>query len=264
LIQPESAFVVDVFSEVDEQLRAERLRSFMQRAIPAFIVALVLTVLVVAGVEGWQMYQTGQSNKAAQTYQTALNTEATGDGEKAFKQFDALAQHGGPYQALALMQQGGIRMDQNKAAEAAALFEKAAAASKSPIISDMATLKSAYAVLDSAPLAQLEAKLTPLSAPARPYHVQAREALALARLANGKTAAAKADMVAIANQLDTPDSARQRAQAIISLIDSGTGAGLKKLAEEAKTATPLPLPGPPPGQQPPQGAPIQVQPEAAR
>ena len=49
MIQPESAFVVDVFSEVDEQLRAERLRSFLQRAVPAFIAALVLTVLVVAG-----------------------------------------------------------------------------------------------------------------------------------------------------------------------------------------------------------------------
>jgi hypothetical protein len=260
LIQPESGFVVDVFSEVDEQLRAERLRSFMRRAVPAFIAALVLTVLVVAGVQGWRMWSTSQSNKAAQTYQAALDTQGKGDGEKAFQQFDALAKHGGPYQALALMQQGGIRMDQNKDAEAAALFDKAAAAGKSPVISDMAALKSAYAVMDTAPLAQLETKLTPLTAAGRPYRVQAREALALARLAAGKTAAAKADLVAIANQLDTPDSARQRAQAIISLIDSGSGANLKKLSEDARTAKPLPLP-----QQPlPQGAPDQAQPEAAQ
>jgi hypothetical protein len=263
LIQPESGFVVDVFSEVDEQLRAERLRSFMQRAVPAFIIALVLTVLVVAGAEGWQMWKTSQSNKAAQTYQTALDTQSKGDGEKAFQQFDALAKHGGPYQALALMQQGGIRMDQDKPADAAALFDKAAAASKSPVISDMAALKSAYAVMDTASLAQLEAKLTPLTAAGRPYRVQAREALALSRLANGQTAKAKADMVAIANQLDTPDSARQRAQAIISLIDSGSGAGLKKLSEEAKTAKPLPLPNQA-GPQPPQGASSQAQPEPAQ
>jgi hypothetical protein len=256
-------FVVDVFSEVDEQLRAERLRSFMQRAVPAFIAALVLTVLVVAGVQGWQMYQSSQSAKASQAYQAAVDTAAKGDGEKAFQQFGDLAKHGGPYQALALMQQGGIRMDQNKAAEAAALFDKAAAASKSPVISDMAALKSAYAVLDTAPLAALESQLTPLTAAGRPYRVQAREALALARLANGKAAAAKSDLVAVANQLDTPDSARQRAQAIIALIDSGTGAGLKKLAEDARTAAPLPLPGQPGPQQPP-GAPDQAQPEAAQ
>jgi hypothetical protein len=261
LIQPESAFVVDVFSEVDEQLRAERLRSFMQRAVPAFIAALVLSVLAVAGVEGWQMYQSDQSAKAAQAYQAAVDTLAKGDQAKAFDQFGDLAKRGGAYQALALMQQAGIRMDQNKPADAAALFDQAASASKSPMIADMATLKSAFALMDTAPLATLEAKLTPLIAPARPYHAQAREALALARLSNGKAAAARTDLVAVANQLDTPDSARQRAQAIIALIDSGTGAGLKKLAEDAKTAVPLPLPGQA-GPQAPEGASVQVQPEA--
>jgi hypothetical protein len=127
----------------------------------------------------------------------------------------------------------------------------------------MAALKSAYAVMDTAPLATVEARLTPLIAPDRPYHIQAREALALARLAGGKTAAAKQDLVAVANQLDTPDSARQRAQAIIALIDSGTAADLKTLSDEAKTATPIPLPGQA-GPQAPQGAPDQAQPEAAQ
>ncbi len=255
--------MVDAFSEVDEQLRAERLQSFMQRAVPAFIAALVLSVLAVAGVQGWQMYQSSQSAKAAQAYQAALDTAGKGDQARAFDQFGDLAKHGGAYQALALMQQAGIRMNQDKPADAAALFDQAASASKSAMISDIATLKSAYALMDTAPLATLEAKLTPLTAAGRPYHVQAREALALARLANGKTAAAKADLVAVANQLDTPDSARQRAQAIMGLIDSGTGSGLKKLADDARTATPLPLPGPA-GPQAPQGAPDQAQPEAAQ
>ena len=235
----------------------------MRRAVPAFIAALVLSVVAVAGVEGWQMYQSSQSAKGAQAYQDAIDTAAKGDAEKAFQQFDDLAKHGGPYQALALMQQAGIRMEQNRPADAAPLFDKAAAASKSPIVSDMAALKAAYAVMDTAPLATLEAKLSPLADAGRPYHIQAREALALARLANGKAAQAKQDFVAISSQLDTPDSARQRAQAIIALIDSGTGTNLKQLAEAAKTATPIPLPseGPPPGAQ---GAPDQAQPEAAQ
>lgn len=258
--------MVDVFSEVDEQLREERLRSFMRTAVPLFIATAVLCVIAVAGVWGVQAWQTGQSAKASQAYQDALDTAAKGDDAKAFQMFDAVAQHSGPYQALALMQQGGIRVDQNKPAEAAGLFDKAAAAGKSPVISDAAALKSAYVQMDAAPLAQMEAKLTPLVAAGRPYRVQAREALALARLAAGKTAAAKADLVAISNALDTPDSARQRAQAVVALIDSGTGAGLKKLEEAAKTAAPIPIPQPPgaAGPQAPQGAPIQVQPEGAQ
>jgi hypothetical protein len=266
LIQPESAFVVDVFSEVDEQLREERLRSFMRTAVPLFIATAVLCVLAVAAVWGFQAWQTSQSAKASQAYQDALDTQGKGDDAKAFQMFDAVASHSGPYQALALMQQAGIRVDQNKAAEAAGLFDKAAAASKSPIISDAAALKSAYVQMDTAPLAQIEAKLTPLTAAGRPYRVQAREALALARLAGGKTAAAKADLIAISSAIDTPDSARQRAQAVVSLIDSGTGANLKKLEEAAKTATPIPIPQQPgaAGPQAPEGAPVQVQPEAAQ
>jgi hypothetical protein len=258
--------VVDVFSEVDEQLREERLRSFMRTAVPLFIATAVLVVIVVAGVWGVQAYQTSQSAKASQAYQDALDTAGKGDDVKAFQMFDDLAKHAGPYQALALMQEAGLRIDQNKGAEAAALFDKAAAASKSPLISDIATLKSAYALMDTAPLAQIEAKLTPLTANGRPYRVQAREALALARLGAGQTAAAKGDLVAISLQQDTPDSARQRAQAIIALIDSGTGGSLKKLEEAARTATPIPVPQAPAaaGPQGPEGAPVQVQPEAAQ
>ena len=258
--------MVDVFSEVDEQLREERMRSFMRTAVPLFITTAVLVVLAVVVVWGVQAWQTSQSAKASQAYQDALDAASKGDDAKALQMFDALASHGGPYQALALMQEAGLKVDQNKGAEAAALFDKAAAASKSPIVSDIATLKSAYALMDTAPLAQIESKLTPLTTNGRPYRVQAREALALARLGAGQTAAAKGDLVAISLQQDTPDSARQRAQAIIALIDSGTGAGLKKLEEAARTATPIPLPQAPAaaGPQGPEGEPVQVQPEAAQ
>jgi hypothetical protein len=163
------------------------------------------------------------------------------------------------------MQQGGIRMDANKNAEAAALFEQAAVASKSAMISDVATLKWAYAMMDTAPLAQITDKLTPLTKADRPYHSQAREALAMANLAAGKIADAKSNLVALSLLQDTPDTARQRAQAIIALIDSGTGAGLKALAEQAKTAAPIQLTPAPQaaGPQAPDGA-AQAQPEPAQ
>ena len=237
--------MVDVFGEVDEQIRADRLNTFMKRAVPAFIAALILSVLVVVSIEGYRMYQTSQSAKASLAYQDAMDTASKGDDAKAFQQFDVLAKVSGPYKALALMQQGGIRIDQNKNAEAATLFDQAAAAAgKNVLVADIASLKSAYAQMDTAGLDQMVAKLTPLTQTGRPYRIQAREALALARLSAGKTTEAKADLVAISLLQDTPDSARQRAQAILSLIDSGTATGLKKLEEQAKTAVPIAPPAP--------------------
>ncbi|MDB5460757.1 MAG: hypothetical protein JWO72_2498, partial [Caulobacteraceae bacterium] len=108
-------------------------------------------------------------------------------------------------------------------------------------------------------------RLTPLTKPDRPYHGQAREALALAKLAGGQPKEAKADLVALGLLSDTPDSLRQRSQAIVALIDSGTAGSLKSLAQQALTATPTPL-APPPQAGPPspdqaQGQP-QGQPEA--
>ena len=255
--------MVDVFGEVDEQLRSERLRTFIQRALPVFIAAMVLSVLIVVAVWGYGQYRTSQSAKASQAYGAALETLAKNDEAKAFDQFGVLAKGSGAYAAMALMQQAGIRMDQNKPAEAAQLFDKAAGASKSAMIADAATLKAAYALLDTAPLAQMVERLTPLTKPERPYHIQALEALAMAKLAAGQTAEAKAGLVQMSNLLDTPDSARQRAQAIIALIDSGTAANIKALAQQALTAPPVQLQAPPQPQSPDQAqGQAQAQPEA--
>jgi hypothetical protein len=255
--------VADIFGEVDEQLRAERLRTFLRTAVPMFIATAVLCVIAVVAVWGVQKYQSDQSAKASEAYQTALDVATKGgDQAKAYDQFAEVAKGSGPFKSLALMQQGAIRMEQGKPADAAALFDQAAAASKDPLVVDSAILKSVYAVMDTAPVDQMVAKLKPLTDPKRPFHALAREATAMAYLAAGKTVDAKAEMVALSLLQDTPDSARQRAQAVISLIDSGSGAGMRKLVEQSKTATPTP-PAPPAGQAPPQpGGGIQVQSEA--
>ncbi len=255
--------MVDVFGEVDEQLRSERLRKFLQTAVPAFIGALIIVLVGVIGVWGVDQYKASQAAKQSQAYSDALDTAAKGDVAKAFDQFGAIAKGSSTYASLSLMQQAGIRMDQNKPAEAAQLFDKAAQATKSQMIADVASLKAAYALLDTAPLDQMVSRLTPLTKPERPYHIQALEALALANLGAGKTADAKATLVQLSNLLDTPDSARQRAQATIALIDSGTAGSIKSLAQQALTATPTPLAPPAQAGGPPQPpAQAQGQPEA--
>ncbi|MEI9890980.1 MAG: hypothetical protein WDN45_10760 [Caulobacteraceae bacterium] len=49
--------MADVFSEVDEQLRAERLSSFLRTAVPVFIATAVLCVIVVVAVWGVQKFR---------------------------------------------------------------------------------------------------------------------------------------------------------------------------------------------------------------
>jgi hypothetical protein len=59
-----------------------------------------------------------------------------------------------------------------------------------------------------------------------PYRAEAFEALAMARLQAGKTQDARGDFVVLTLMQDAPQSVRQRAQAAIALIDSGSAKDL--------------------------------------
>ncbi|WP_297511527.1 tetratricopeptide repeat protein [uncultured Caulobacter sp.] len=241
--------MVDVFDEVEEQLRSERYRSLAVKSLPWVAAAAAAVVIGVGGYWGWTSYQTGQANKASEAYQTALETAQKDGPDKAFGQFKAVADGGARgYKALALLQMGDIRVEQNKAKEAVAYFDEAAKAAPSPILGDLARLKSAFALMDTAPYKDIEARLTPLAGEKSPYRVYAKEALAFAKLQAGDLAGARGDFVVLANSLDnSSDEVRQRAQAAMQMIDSGSA---KDLAAAVKAAAALPATPPaliPPG-----------------
>ena len=60
--------MVDVFDEVDEQIRAERFRALIRRIVPFFIAAMVVSILAVLGVWGFSRFSTGAVDKAAEAY----------------------------------------------------------------------------------------------------------------------------------------------------------------------------------------------------
>jgi hypothetical protein len=232
--------VVDVFDEVEEQLRSERYRSLAVKSLP-FVAAITAAVVIgVGGYWGWTSYQTTQANKASEGYQAALETAQKESPAKAFGQFKAVADGGAKgYKALALLQMGDIRVEENKTKEAVGYFDEAAKAAPNALLGDLARLKSAFALMDTAPYPELESRLTPLAGEKSPYRVYAKEALAFAKLQAGDLKGARADFVVLANSLDTStsDEVRQRAQAAMQLIDSGTA---KDLAAAVKAAAKLP------------------------
>jgi hypothetical protein len=75
----------------------------------------------------------------------------------------------------------------------------------------------------------------------RPYRLQAREALAFAKVMAGKATEAKADFTYLSQVLGATDGMRRRAQAAIALIDSGSAGAIPAAAKAAAL-----LPPPPP------------------
>lgn len=250
--------MVDVFDEVEEQLRAERYRTLAKKSLPWVAAAAAAAVIGVGGFWGWRAYQTDQADKASQAYQAALETAQKLGPAKAFEGFKSVADiNAKGYKSLALMQMGAIRLEESKTKEAVAYFDEAAKVAPNAMIGDLARLKSAFALMDTASYKDIETRLTPLAGEKSPYRVYAKEALAFAKLQAGDLAGARSDFVILANSLDanTSEAVRQRAQAAMQLIDSGSA---KALPGAVKAAATLPK-TPPMMQLPPAVAPNAAQ-----
>jgi hypothetical protein len=248
--------VTDLFEEVEEQIRSDRYRTLGLKALPWVLAVLGAALIAGLAYWGWTHYRTQATAKASEQYAQAVEAMSRGEQPRANQLWTEVSKSpSGGYKSLALMQLGGMQVSDGKVAEAVKLFDQAADAAPNDVIGDAARLKSALALLDTAPYTEVETRLTPLMQDGHPYRVQAREALAFAKLAAGNTAGARGDFVVISGSLDAPDGARGRAKAAIDLIDSGSAKALPAAVKSAIALPPPALPGPlPPGMVPP-GAP---------
>lgn len=234
--------MVDVFEEVDEQLRSDQLQTLFRKYLPWAAGGLAAGLVVALAVWGVMHYRQTNAEKASAVYAQGTDSLGRGDQAIAFAQFgEAAKDSSGVYRSLALQQQAGIRLDQNKTAEAVQLFDQAAKAASDPVVGDAARLKSAYALMDTASYADIEARLTPLANPQRPYSSLARLGLAFAKLKAGKVAEARSDFVVLSLLPTATDDMRQIAKEAEALIDSGSTAQLAATVKEAITMPSNPL-----------------------
>jgi hypothetical protein len=141
---------------------------------------------------------------------------------------------------MALVQQGGLRLQANDTEQAVKFFDQAAEVAPDPVIGDLARLKSALALLDTAPYAELEKRLQPLTKDGAPYRMPAKEALAFARMMAGKTTEARGDFAVLSLSPDSSDAMRDRARLAMDMIDSGSAKALPAMVKAAAALPPMP------------------------
>lgn len=234
--------MVDLFEEVEGELRNEQYKKLAIKLAPWIIGGLSAGMIVAAGAFAYIHYQDNTAAKAAGAYSSALDTLRKGDQEGAYKALDGVSGGAKAYKALALMVQAGIRLEGGKTDEAVKLFDKAADTAPSGksglILADTARLKAAWAVLDDSPYAEVEKRLKPLTEDGRPLRALARESLTIAMLNAGMIKEARAEATRLTVSPDASQGIAQRARLIISLIDSGSAAQIPAVTKAAKTAVP--------------------------
>ena len=227
----------DVFEEVEDSLRSERWSALFRRWWPVAAGVAGAIALGVAGFWFMDARKGWTGAEASQAYARgleAIENENVAAAEAAFVEVEAAGN--APYRALALMHRASLRLDRGETTEAVALFDEAAEVTREPLISDIARLKAAWALMDTASLADLTVRLTPLTEADRPFRFHAQEALAMARLQHGQAEAARQQFQAMTLELEMPEPLRQRAQIAIGLIESGSAAAIPGIVEAAGQA----------------------------
>ena len=209
----------DIFHEVDEEVRRERLQKLWER-YSIHIVALA--VLIVAGIGGWRGYEYWIGQKAAAAgaaFEAAVTLSEQGkhaEAEAAFAKVVTEAPQG--YAVLARFR-AAAELALVKPADAVKAYDDLAAdGSLGATWQDLAALRAGMLLVDTAALADMSRRLGPLSEPGRIYRHTARELLALSAWRNHDLTAARRYIDMIATDGETPPGTRTRIDVLSALI----------------------------------------------
>jgi len=210
--------VSDIFREVDEEVRREKLQQLWERH-SNLIIAFAL--LIVLGVGGWRGYDWWESQKAAESgaaFEAAIALAEADKHPEAQAAFAKIAGEGSSgYRMLARFREAAELAKTDPAAAVKAYDALAADSSLGRALQDLAAVRAGLILVDSAPLAELSTRLEPLTAADRPFRHIARELLALGAWRLGDTAAAKRWFDLIATDAETPAGTRQRIDVLMTL-----------------------------------------------
>ena len=209
----------ELFDEVDEEVRREQLKKLWDR-YSIYIIAAAL--LIIAAVGGWRAYQYLEAKKAAEAgaaFDAAIELSEQNkhaEAEAAFNKLATSAPSG--YRMLAKLRAAAEVATRDPQAGARMYDDIAADRSVGAEQQDLARIRAAGLLLDTASYPSMLQRLEPATKPDATFRHTARELLALSAWRANDTAAARQWLDMIANDAETPSAMRSRAEALQALL----------------------------------------------
>lgn len=219
----------DIFDEVEEEVRAERLRRLLSRYAGLILAGILVIVAAVAGWRFYEAYQVRQDAKAASLYLTAMSqVQAPGEAGKQARiagqtELVLLARNApAGYRALARLQAASLLVRDGKTPEALNIYNALATdGSADPLLRDLASLLWVEHQIDNGDPQLLESRLKPLATPGSPWRPLAERELALLDLRQNRQDAARARLQALGADQGAPSGLRESAQLLLQHLESG-------------------------------------------
>jgi hypothetical protein len=217
--------LADIFHEVDEDIRRERLNRLWNRFGPYLIGLAALIVVGIGGWRGYEYYQTQKSAEASTQFEAAMALADAGKQAEAEAAFARLAETAGTaaYRTMARLRQAAS-LTQSDPKTAVSIFDSVAADNAAGRnFQDLAALRAGFILVDTASLDDMKQRLEPLTGAQRAFRHSAREMLALSAWRAGNMADARRWSDLIVNDAESPTGMRQRMEALLALTTEGKG-----------------------------------------
>lgn len=208
----------DIFNEVDEEVRREKLQQLWDRHQVLIIGAAILIVVLVGGWRLYEWYEAKQAAEAGAAFNSAMTLSTEGKHAEAETAFGKVAQQGSSgYRDLARLQAAGELAQRDPKAAVESYDAIAADTRISQTMRDLAGVRAGFLLVDSAPYDSMRQRLEPVTASDRAFRNSARELLALSALRANDNAAAKKWFDMIVTDPAAPPGLRQRIQMLMAL-----------------------------------------------
>jgi hypothetical protein len=213
--------VSDIFGEVDEEIRRERLLNLWHRYGSLLIAACVLVLVGVGGWRGYQWYEGKKAAEAGAAFEEAIAFANQGKHKEAEDGFAKLSADGtASYRMLAKFREAE-QLGQRDPKGAVALYDRLSSdGSLGQPMRDLASLRAGLILVDTAPYDEIKQRLEPLAASDRAFRHSARATLALAAWHAKNTTAMQHWTGIILADADTPPGTRGQIQMLLALSES--------------------------------------------
>ncbi len=214
--------MVDIFDEVDEDVKRERMQQAAKKYGPIVGFVAVLVIGGVAGTSLWRDYQASQAEAAGDAYLAAGALLAEDKATEAATAFAAIPNEAGDgYAALARMREAEAHEkagDRKAALQALYAVEALEAPERYKELAKLLALGLRSYEEDASTLLPL---VEPMTGAGRPWRALANEYAAMLEWKLGKLDAAKARLEAISADTTAPMGLRTRADAALTAFPKG-------------------------------------------
>lgn len=234
--------MVDIFQEVEEDLRRERYGKLWS-AYGAYAVGLVAVSLLAALLlVGWQRWVESRQVAASHTYEQALALlSEDNSAEAGLLSLKRIAEGDDTgYGLLALFREAAALEEAGDSDAAVALYQSIylgrrapQIAEIAPVFRDIARIRAGLALMDSAAWEEMEAVLRPLADSERPGNLLAGEILALSALEQGQRETAFAIWKRILDTEDASPHMQERVKALLALFETREAREAAENSEES-------------------------------